>query len=294
MHTIRLVPALALSLCLAGPASGPASPRTDTWLFSVPGSYIGLGIVDVSERAARRIGLVEPHGIEISSVAESSPAEDSGLQPGDIVLSYRGERVHGIEHFARLVKETPVGRTVELEIVRDGQRSTVQVEIGQRELGSAVKERMNALRQGVAAAKKGIRLELQRRCEDCPVKSDFLLRFNVPQVHMHIRNQRLGVELEDLDGQLADYFGVQSGVLVRQVSANSPADKAGMQAGDVIVGIAGKTVSEASAVGRALLQARDVNISIEVMRERKKLSLHVERRPRSEKRIVVRPVAGPR
>ena len=293
MRAIHLAAALALSLSLAGAPSSPASPRSDTWLFGAPASYIGLGIVDVSEKVARAIGLVEPHGIEISSIAENSPAEESGLQPGDVVLAYRGERVHGMEHFARLVKETPVGRKVELDIVRDGRHATVQVEIGQREFGSAVKERMDALRQRMDSVKKGFQAGPQRPCEDCPSESEFLFRFNFPQVHMHIRNQRLGAELEDIDGQLADYFGVESGVLVRRVYANALGGQKGLQAGDVIVALAGKPVRRASEVGRALSQADGASISVELMRDRKKLSLQLEARSRSAPWIIVRPVAGP-
>lgn len=292
MRASHLAAGLVLCLSLAGAPSSPASPRSGTWLFGAPASYIGLGIVDVSEKVARKIGLVEPHGIEISSVAENSPAQESGLQPGDVVLAYRGERVHGREHFARLVRESPAGRTVELAIVRNGRRRTVQVAIGQREFGSAVKERMDAWRQRMEAVKRGVQSDLQRPCEDCPPESEFLFRFNVPQVHMLIRNQRLGAELEDIDGQLAAYFGVESGVLVRQVYANSLARKAGVQAGDVIVAIAGTTVRGAREVGRALSQAQGTRISVELLRDRKKLSLQLEARSRSAPRIVVRPVAG--
>src|SRR5436190_4711600 len=88
------------------------------------------------------------------------------------------------------------------------------------------------------------------------------------------RTGRLGVTMEDLDSQLADYFGVKEGVLVKSVAQDSVAAKAGLKAGDVITAINGRHIYDSSDVARALDRAEaDGDVSIEVMREKKTQTL---------------------
>jgi serine protease Do len=85
---------------------------------------------------------------------------------------------------------------------------------------------------------------------------------------------RLGVTIETLDTQLAEFFGVKEGVLVKSVSADSVAAKAGLKAGDVITAVNGRKVYDASDVTRAIDRTEsNGDLTIEVMRDRKTLTL---------------------
>ena len=102
------------------------------------------------------------------------------------------------------------------------------------------------------------------------------------------RNRWLGVEMEDLEGQLAAYFGVERGVLVTHVREGSPAAEAGLRAGDVIVGIDGRATRRAGDIGRLLDDESGNAVSIEIVRDRTKTSLQIPGRPSSAR---ARPVA---
>lgn len=251
---------------------GSAAPRIETRILLAPASFLGVGVIDVSETAAREIGLVTPHGVEISSVAEDGPADQAGLQPGDIVLTFREDRVLGYAHFARLVRETPAGHQVDLGIVRDGDRQSVQVVIGQRSVRDSVLETFDAFRERFGEALKG--------------------ELNVPRVRMNASNRQLGVEMERLEGQLAEYFGVGRGVLVRSVNQGSAAADAGLRAGDVIVEVNGKAVYDGNGVDRAMSEADARNVLFEIVRDRERTSLQVETRPQAPV-VVVEPVSEP-
>lgn len=231
-----------------------------------PASYLGVGVMDLAEAAGRDIGLVDPHGIEITSVQSGSPAEEAGLQRGDIVLTFRNERVEGQEQFARLVRETPAGRVVELGIVRDGRRSAVSVEIGRRETRIATRRVLEATEEGLE--------RMKREFGDFSGLA-FRLEGGVPRLRIASRNRWLGVELEDLEGQLAEYFGVERGVLVTHVREGSPAEEAGLRAGDVIVGVDGREARRAGDIGRLLDDGTGEAVSIEIVRDRAKTSLQV-------------------
>ncbi len=225
---------------------------------------MGVGVIDLSEEAARGVGLIDAHGIEISSVAEGSPAEGAGLLAGDIVLTFRGERVNGYQHFARLVRETPVGRTVELGIVRDGKRMAVLVTIGNRLRDGTVRIDLEFARDAVEAARR--RLGATRAG----------LVSSLPAVRVMFVERRLGVETDDVEGQFARFFGVERGVLVRHVQEASPAAEAEMRAGDVIVAVNGSTVATSLDLRRMLSRSRSPRAEFAVVRDGDQILIEVE------------------
>ena len=96
------------------------------------GPYLGVGLVEVNDNRAAELGMQEVYGVELSSVQEDSPADQGGLERGDILLRYAAEKVIGVEHFVRLVRETPAGREVKLLVLRAGSQIDVTVTIGTR------------------------------------------------------------------------------------------------------------------------------------------------------------------
>jgi S1-C subfamily serine protease len=93
-------------------------------------------------------------------------------------------------------------------------------------------------------------------------------------------NRQLGIEYEAFDShdsQLAEFFGVKHGVLVRAVIKESAAGKAGLRAGDVIIEIGGHVVADPREITHYVRQEQRLSkpFSLEVMRERKASSLKV-------------------
>lgn len=276
MHT-QIQKTLIVCAALACAAPVGAAPGVHGHFAFAPASYIGVGVMDINDETARAIGLVEAHGIEISSVTADSPAERAGLREGDFILTYRGERVHGYQHFARLVRETPAGRAVELGVVRDGQRTTLTVEIGEREALSATKETIEAVKQQLESVKDRIgSARLRLEADGPPWRSEFTWDFDVPQVQMIARNRRLGTELEGLDGQLAEFFGVERGVLVRNVRSGSVAEMADLRAGDVIVSVDGEPVDRPAEVGKLAVASDDRLVDVEIVRDRDRKTLRFD------------------
>ncbi len=263
-------------------------------------SYLGVGIMEVSPDRAQEIGLVDPHGVEISSVGEDSPALRAGLERGDIVLTYRDERVNGIEHFARLVRETPVGGNVELGVVRAQDRLTVDVEVGRRDRGASAQETIRAVTDGLVLDDRHVdslreHLDSVRQHLDSVRQrfhsGDWGAGADVGLPMRRIADRRVGLELMDVEGQLARFFDVESGALVRSVLEGSPAEAAGIRAGDVIVGVDGTAV-------RGIADVRETIRSIgaggsaefDLVRDGETLSLRVEV-GRRRQRPLVRPVS---
>ncbi len=180
------------------------------------GSYLGVGVAEVTPERAKALKLKEERGAEITSVEADSPAAKAGLKAHDVVLEYNGQRVEGTEQFTRMVRETPAERQVRLTINRDGATQTLTATIGQRK-GFGPFRRAQCGSTNVSSA---IWNAAQRQLQDFQVRMP-----DIPRPNMSWQSGMLGVEAESLADQLAEFFGVKEGVLVRSVVKDSAAAK---------------------------------------------------------------------
>lgn len=228
------------------------------------GSYLGIGVADVNAERARELKLAEERGVEVKSVSPDGPAAKAGIKEGDVVLEYNGQRIEGREQLTRMVRETPSGRPVKLLVWRNGAAQTVAATLGTRPRGALITGRDGR--------------EWSFEMPEIPIPPMPPMAMpDMPRSMMSWRSTMLGIESESLTSQLAEYFGVKEGVLVRSVTSNSPADKAGIRAGDVIVKLDGTTVTsprEMSSVIRSLRGTKRM-VPVVLMRERKEMTVTV-------------------
>jgi S1-C subfamily serine protease len=106
---------------------------------------------------------------------------------------------------------------------------------------------------------------------------------DLPRFEMTWRNSILGIDGESLTAQLAEFFGVKEGVLVRSVVKNSAAEKAGIKAGDVIVKVDDATVTSAREISSVLrsLRSSKKTFPVMVVRNKKEMTLSVTIEDRS-------------
>jgi len=223
-------------------------------------SFLGVAIQEIDSDRAKALKLPEEAGVEVTRIAPDSPAEKAGIKTGDIITQYNGQRVEGMDQFSRMVRETPAGREVRIGILRNGAAQTISAKVAARPL-------------------------ITGQLVPAPTASalqPFDFRFpDMPQSRMTWRSTMLGIDLETLDGQLAEFFGVKEGVLVRMVNKDSPADKAGIRAGDVIVRMDDVKVATPADISAHLRAARGRPVSVGVVRDRKEITvmLAVSTRP---------------
>jgi C-terminal processing protease CtpA/Prc len=86
-----------------------------------------------------------------------------------------------------------------------------------------------------------------------------------------------GAELTELNPGLGEYFGTDDGVLVVRVPEGTPADDAGLQAGDVIIGADGRDITSIEELRRAVLRAPERTVNLEIMRKQQRIQLQFRR-----------------
>lgn len=252
MKTILLA-VLAISPAFTQPFAPEPEPQASTSpIFHVQpgsGSFLGVAVQEVEAERAKALKLKEEAGVEVTRIEDNSPASKAGLKTGDVILQYNGQRVEGIEQFSRFVRETPPGRDVRLTISRDGNVQTVTAKVSSRKAYAMPAASMP-------------RLEI-------PPMPD------MPAVFTMWRSSMLGIEGETLKGQLADFFGVKEGVLVRSVGKDTAAAKAGLKAGDVIVKVNNSDVTSPAEISSALRAIKGkANVPVVIMRDKKELTLN--------------------
>ena len=234
------------------------------------GSEIGVSVRELSSEEISKARLERAGGVYVQNVREESPASRSGIRGGDIIVSVDGERVRGVNHFARLVSESPAGRPVRTEIVRETVRQVVEVTPVASEQFALLPE---------------IREDLERRLRTLPRD----LELELPA--LRTSRTRLGITMMSLTDQLTTYFGVKEGVLVSSVEAGSPASEAGIRAGDVITAVDGRAVrSQIDVVTAARNAARGSILEVRLVRDRKEVALKIaipDQRPDGSRQIPI-------
>jgi len=201
-----------------------------------PGAgWLGVSISEVTADKAKELKLPEARGVAIDQVGENTPAAKSGLQKGDIITEFNGQRVEGVLEFERFVRETPPGRTAKLSVWRNGKSQSISVVIGDATAQSADAAPNPFQFRGRQEGSNGFPVPEP----GAPALPDFQRGFQGRE-----QTPSLGVSAQDLTGQLGTYFGAPDGqgVLVTDVHMGSAGEKAGLKAGDVITKLDGERV----------------------------------------------------
>lgn len=170
--------------------------------------YLGVLPQEVTPDLAEGFGLKNVKGVLIARVEEGTPAGKAGLLEGDIIIKFNGLDVPTVAKFRQIVADSKVGDKVKMDVIREKKQRTLSVVIG--EMPGEV----------VAKAKE---------------EAD-------PRVWLGIR------KLLSVDSEQAKGSGIneKEGVVIAEIEPDSPADEAGIQRGDVIKKINGRTIKNLS------------------------------------------------
>jgi serine protease Do len=176
--------------------------------------WLGVLIQDVTRELAPTFGMKNPEGALVAQVLPNSPASEAGLLPGDVILSFNGKAVPMSSDLPPLVGTTPVGETASLDLMRGGERLTMQVRIA-----------------------------------ELPEDEQVAV---IPRETAPATSNRLGLVVGNLTEDQRAQLGIdQGGVLVEQVG-DGPAAQAGVGEGDVILMLDGRNVGDLEDFNRTL------------------------------------------
>jgi serine protease Do len=257
-----------------------SAPRAETFKILMgdeDAGWLGVQTQEVTAETVKEFKLPAERGVVLQEVTADSPAAKAGLKEHDVVTEIDGQRVQGTAQFRRMIHEIPAGRTVQLTVWRNGQSQNIATTLGKAE--EAHSNFFGALPSN----------SYSFRMPDMPEVE--IPRMNFGPMELFTSRPRLGVDVEDIDGQLGTYFGVPEGegVLVRSVNAGSSAEKAGVKAGDVITSVNSERIrsvgdlreklaakhEEKSAKLGILRNKSEMNVTVELPAPEKKKAVHL-------------------
>ena len=240
------------------------SPLPEFFLHGRDASWIGVAVADASSGG----------GATVTGVSDESPAARADLQEEDVIVRFDGERIRSSRHLARVVRETPIGREVTVDVLRDSEPTALALTTTAHP--AARRHWFTFLRPDGDS-----NLDLDLRLGDLVERLDQL---ELPRfvgdgdISLRLESEpaRLGVRLLAIEGQLAGYFGVEQGILVQHVEPSTPAAEAGLSAGDVITAVDGVVLERPTQLRRHL---RGIDpggaITLDIVRNREPTSIPV-------------------
>jgi len=264
-------------LAQTGSTGGTASPDRGI-------SYLGAFLGDVSEDRARELKLPDVRGAVVGRIVEDSPAAKAGLKEGDVIVTCRGQKVEGREHFYGLLNAIPPGHIVTLGVSRDGTPQNIHVTLSERR-GPGMDERRRLFSEADSMRELGERLAQEaeaarqkndeKQARDLSEQSVEMLKQAEERrayVEKELREGRvadpsrpkpatynlsanrhlLGIRAIPLSQQLAGFFNVTtgSGMLVTEVRPGGLVERAGIKAGDCITALNGERVASLADLNR--------------------------------------------
>lgn len=233
--------------------------------------YLGVDVADVDQDKAQALKLKEVRGAVITLIDHDAPAGQIGLKVNDVVIQLNGQNVEGAEQLKRMLREIPPGRKVSLEISRDGNVQTLAVElVDHRVLGHDVWNKIGNGGDVFAQSTPGLGiLSGGGGGGDASLPGAF---------HMPIFGSTLkvGAIVEPLTTQMAEYLGVTSGLMVKQVARKSEAAAAGLKAFDVILKVGPEAVTNLAGWDRALRANQGKPVQVTILRDKKQQTLTLQ------------------
>jgi len=250
---------------MISPSTAPSSAMT----MAVPAPLVEKITSEIKEkgkvsRGWLGVSIVENEGrVEIIDVEKESPAELMGLKEGDVVLEFGGQKVTSTEMLADEIRKRKPGDNVSVKIERGDKQENMEARLGEYSEREIIRE---------------FEWKFPRLFSRDPSKRSF------PSQPHELRWVRggsgyIGIYLDELNAELSHYFGLKEGrgLLVSKVEKDSPAEKAGLNVGDVITKADGIPVEEIERLQKIIRRKKKgESVLIEYIREKKSKEVEIK------------------
>ena len=188
--------------------------------------FIGIGLQDINRSTADALDLPSAEGVLVRNVEPGTPAEKAGLEMGDVITGFNGKKVRNGQELMIMVAAKDPGEEVTLDIVRKGKRLTKNLTLTDREM--------------------------------------FISRPGEPSPPEEEEEEWFGLQASTSTRNLAGQYNVRfkPGVIVEQVEPGSPAQEAGLRAGDIIVKLDDREIENSDDYKRAVRALKDTKKAV--------------------------------
>jgi len=206
--------------------------------------YLGVSIEKLDKEGKEEYSAA--HGVLVLDVVKGSPAEEAGLEEDDVILFFNSEKIRTADDLVEAVQGTEPGTEVTVKVVRDGKKKDIRVKVGKSKSRQFYSLGIGDKNVFVCRAGGGV---------------------------------YLGVQIQEMNEDLAGYFGVKAneGLLVLEIEEESPAEAAGLKAGDVITEVDSEAVQDSEDIHDIFEGFEEgETVDVTVIRQKRRRTFKVE------------------
>ena len=279
------------------------TPEAFAFSFDGDGSYLGVQTQEITKENFAKDGLRDVRGVAVDKVMDNSPAAAAGLQAGDVIIRFNGEEVTSARKLTRLISEVDPDHQAKVTVLRNGREQEITATLAKRptpRFGEgnfqwATPDMNNMpLMNNMPDLKNLPQMKDMPDLKNLPQMKDFPDLKNLPDgEHMFQfpggegkvfkwregSGRQIGAGVMPLTKQLAEHFGVDGGLMISEVRENSPAAKAGLKAGDIIVEVNGKAVSGDLDLVQIINEKKEGDVQLTVFRGGSRQTVNVTSEP---------------
>ena len=261
-HIFYIVIPIVLLGILPATGCGQTGLKSSIVIKDKKKGYLGVEVRDVDKKLIEKKDLKIDYGAYVDKVVEDSPAEEAGIEKGDVIIEINGKRIDDAEDLTVAVRKIKPKTEVKVNIVRKGEKKSIPVVIG----------KMKSLDNFYTFGFNDKIIQLDKDIK----------KLKIPRIYGNVHISTLvnlnGLQVESMTKQLGEYFGAPDGkgVLVTEVKKGSNADKAGFKAGDVIVKVDKYKIEDLDDFNDQISDLEDEEVSVEVIRSGKTVTLKVD------------------
>jgi membrane-associated protease RseP (regulator of RpoE activity) len=242
------------------------SARAFAWSFAGDGGYLGVQTEEVTKDNFSRFGLRDVRGVAVEKVIEDSPAASAGIQNGDVIVRFNGEEITSVRKLTRLIGEVDPDHKANVTILRGGREREITVVLGKRPMPKFADGNFTFTIPPMG------KMELPEMGKLPTLPKGELPRVFAPGGEgnvftIHGGARQIGIGIMPLTKQLAEHFRVESGAMISEVRENSPASKAALRAGDIIVEADGKPIKGQFDLIRAISEKKEGDVQLTIVRD---------------------------
>lgn len=278
---------IAASMVVA--ASGQTSPEAkkdaergaQTFAFAMGGgSYLGVQTTEVDKDNFTKFGLSSVRGVAVEKVMENSPAAAAGLLANDVIVRINNDEVTSARKLTRLISEIAPDHQVTLTVLRGGSEQQITATLGKRPApafgdGNFTFSVPEFKGKFDMPDLKG----LEEKLKNLPRGNSQVFTFPGGEGRSMVwragESRMIGIGVTQLTKQLAEHFKVESGVMINSVRENSPAARAGLKAGDIIVELDGKAIKGDYDLIRGINEKKEGDVQVTIMRDGRRQTISV-------------------
>jgi serine protease Do len=252
---------------------------------SVPAGWLGIYASNLPEQIQGQLKL----GAIVREVLPNSPAAQSGIKPDDIIVRFEGAEVSNANELSAMISALPAGHKVKLQVIRDRKPIELEAVLGERSYEYSYAAAWDP--GELARRLSELETQYQTLYRALPPRERFealrelqaeIYQLRAEQRELMANNTRsaggahfpAGFTAIEMTSQLAAYFGTSGGLLVTGVNNGSPAERAGLRAGDVIIGTREQSPMPTESLKTLLLNSLDV--SLRALRNKKLFTLEIK------------------